>query len=116
MRFRHASAGGAADLNRFAFLIVRDAAADVEDNIAQSGSHRDFHQSGPSHHAGKRKYFGAFAPLGTHRRIPLGAAIQNHRQVGQRLDVVDDSRLAEQPLNRREWRPGRGMPRLPSIE
>src|SRR5690606_11049167 len=42
-----------------------------------------------------------------------GPLIENHRKVRKCLDVVDDGRLAEQPLDRREWRPWTRHPSFP---
>ena len=45
-----------------------------------------------------------------------GPSLRMRRDMRQRLNVVDDGRLAPQSALRRKWRLGRGMPRWPSIE
>src|SRR5207344_3173293 len=55
--------------------------------------------------AGQAEELGAGRdPAGADRRIGLAAQLEDERHVGQRLDVVDDGRLAEQPdLDRERW-------------
>ena len=83
-----------------------NAAADVEDDLAEGRAHGHFDQAGPGDLAGQREDLRALARLGADGAEPLGAVGDDRRQVGQRLDVVDDRRLAEQAADRRERRPG----------
>ena len=54
--------------------------------------------------AAERKHLGALALFGAHRREPLRSLEDNLRDVGPRLDVIQDRRLAKQTLDRRERR------------
>ena len=54
--------------------------------------------------AGQREDLGAFAGFGADGGERLRAAFEDGGNVGQRFDVVDDRRLAEQALHRRERR------------
>ncbi|OPZ97152.1 MAG: hypothetical protein BWY71_01708 [Planctomycetes bacterium ADurb.Bin412] len=106
--FGDAATGRSADLYAFAAFAIGNSAADIIDHLLEGSSHRDFDQAGTFDHAGEGEDFGAFAGFGAHGTEPIGAAFDNQGQVGQGLDVVDNGRLAEEALNRRERRPGPG--------
>src|SRR6185503_4697991 len=95
-----ASTGWAADLHGLeaAFqelaVIVGDAAADVQDNLPQSCAERDFDKPGIGDMAGESERFGAGRILRTDTLEDLGTFAENPRHVRQRLDIVDDGRLA----------------------
>ena len=87
------------------FLPPLDAAADVEDDVAQRRAHRHLDEAAVDDLAGEAEDLGALA-----RVVAVGgvagrprAMIQRH--VGQRLDVVDDGRLAAEAADRGERRP-----------
>ena len=59
-----AAAGRAAHLHRLEVPVARDAAADVEDDLAQRDAHRHFDEAGVGHLAGQGEDLGALAALG----------------------------------------------------
>ena len=98
-RFGEASAGRTAGLHRLEALAVRDAAADVEDHLAQRRAHGHFDQARVAHLAGQGEDLGALALLGADGGEPVGPVQDDHGDVGQRLDVVDHGGLAPQALS-----------------
>jgi hypothetical protein len=61
---RHAAAGRAAGLHRLEGLAVRDAAADLLDDVAQRGAHVTSMRPGVDDGAGQREDLGALGLLG----------------------------------------------------
>ena len=102
-RFRQAAAGGPADLDGLEALAAGDAAADVEDDLAQGGAHRHFDQAGIDDFARQGEDRGAGAVGRADAGEPVRAVVDDVAHVGQRLDVVDQGRLAVQTAAR----PGR---------
>ena len=103
---RDAAAGRTAGLRRFELLAVRDAAADVFDDLAQGRSHRDLHQTGVVDLAAEGEDLGALGFLGTHGSKPVGPVQNDLRNVCPGLDVVQDRRTLEQTGDSRERRTG----------
>ena len=64
------AAGGTADLNGFEASAL-DAAADVEDDLAQGGSHGNLDQAGVVHVSGEGEGLGAVVVFRTHGFIPV---------------------------------------------
>src|SRR4029077_16062507 len=85
-------------------LAVEDAAADIVDQILQRKSHWQFVESRFVHVTRQAEEFGPRTFLGTDRFIPIRAAVDDMRDIRQRLDIVDDGRRSERALNRRERR------------
>ena len=99
---RDAAAGRTARLNSLELLAVRDAAADVIDDLAERGAHRDLNKTGVDDLSAECEDLGALAALGAHGGEPLCTLQDDLRDVGKRFNVVDDRRLTEQTLVRRE--------------
>src|SRR5439155_18034240 len=83
------------------------------DQIAHGEAERPFVAAGPVDVPRKTIELGAVAPgiarviwIGryAHRLKPIGAAIENVPHAGDRLDVIDDRRLAEGPFDCRKRR------------
>jgi hypothetical protein len=108
------SAGGAADLHRLESLlpdlavVVGHSAADVEHDLADGGAEGHFHQAGVGHVPGQREGLGSRRTCRADAAEDLRTLVDDARNVRQRLDVVDDGRLAPQSALRRERRLGRG--------
>ena len=68
---RDTSAGRAAGLCCFELLAIRDAAADLFDDLAQSGTHWDLYEAGVVDLAAQRKYLGSFGLLSAHGSKPF---------------------------------------------
>ena len=107
-----AAAGRAAGLRGLELLAVGDAAADVEDDLAQGGAHGHFHQAGVVDLAGQGEHLGALALFRADGGEPVRAVQDDRRDAGQGLDVVDDGGLAEQALAGRKGRLGLGLAAL----
>ena len=90
-----AAARRTADLHRLEIFAVLDSAADVHDDLAQSGSHRHLDQAGVVDVSGQGEGFGARAFLGTDRPVPIRAVLNDQRDVGKGLDVIEDGGFAE---------------------
>ena len=124
-----AAAGGAARLHRLELASADDAAADLEDDLAERRAHRDFDQTHVVDLTGQREDLGAgvaadgldpvavlvafglpVADLG----VPLGALAQDDRNRGVGFDVVDVGRAAPVAAAdvRRERRFGGGLAAL----
>ena len=99
---RDAAAGRTAGLNGLKLSAVRDAAADVIDDLAERGAHRDLNEAGVDDLAAECEDLGALALLGAHGGEPLCALQNDLRDVRERFNVVDDRGLTEQALVRRE--------------
>ena len=71
MLCRDTSAGRTTGLCCFEFLAIRDAAADLFDDLAQSGTHWDLYEAGVVDLAAQRKYLGSFGLLSAHGSKPF---------------------------------------------
>ena len=106
---RQAAAGGPADLRGLEAAVLGDAAADVEDDLAERGAHRHLDQAGVVHPAGQGEDLRARCSLGVPMARYQSLAVgQDQRHVGERLHVVDAGGLAQVALLHRERRPGLG--------
>src|SRR5659263_312858 len=105
MLFAQAASGRTTHLDGLEMPIARDAAADVEDQLAQGHAHRHLDEAGVVQLAGQGEDLGARAVLGPHRPVPLGPVDDDQRDVGPGLDVVDVGRFAPQAGDRRVGRP-----------
>ena len=112
-RFGDAAARRSTGLHRLELPAVRDPAADVEDQLAQSGSHRNLDEACVPDAADQRKDLRPLALLGADAREPLGTMADDLRHGGPGLDVVDAGRLAPQATLGREGRPGPGFAHIP---
>jgi len=81
-----------------------DAATVIVDDLAEGHRHRGFHEPGPDHMPGDRVEPGAALGLGAESGEPLRAPRDDVGQARERLDIVDDGRLAERPLDGRKGR------------
>ncbi len=84
-----------------------DAAADVEDDLAQRRAHRHFDQARVHDAAGEGEHLGALAGGRADAVEPVAAVADDRRDVGVRLDVVDERRPVPQAGHRRIRRPRR---------
>ena len=78
------SAGRSAGLSRLELLAVRDAAADVLDDFAEGGAHRDLDETGVGDLAAESEDLRALGLLGSHRGEPLGALQDDLRRRSRR--------------------------------
>ena len=102
---RHAAARRPAELHGLELAAVLDAAADVEDDVAERRPHGDLGEAAVDDLAGQREGLGALAGLaadGGVGRRPVG---DDPRHAGEGLDVVDVGGLAPEAGDRRERRP-----------
>src|SRR5262249_17034698 len=74
------------------------------DQPAQRGPEGDLVDAGPRHVAGKAEELGPGRRPRADRGEGLAAVEHDRQHVDERLDVVDDGRLAEEPLLDRERR------------
>ena len=103
---RNDAARRTARLGRLELVAATDAAADVEDDLAQGRTHRNFDKAGVVDLARKSEDLGTLRSLGTDLAEPLGALVDDDGDVGERFDVVNDRRAAPETLDRRERRTG----------
>src|SRR5260370_39059790 len=80
------------------------AAGAVVDQLADGRAHRDLVVAGLADVAGDRDDLEAGRPLRSGLREPFGSVAHDVREVRQRLDVVDDRRLAIEAFDRRKRR------------
>src|SRR5581483_4100632 len=97
---RDAAAGWTAGLDRLEGAAVGDTPAEVVDDLPERYPERHFHDAGVGHLAGQSEHLGAAALLGSDRRVPVAAVAHDGRDVGERLDVVDEGWLAPEPVRR----------------
>ena len=90
-------------LHRLA-IVVGDATADLEHKLAQFGSEGHFNETGVGHVPGKCKGLGSRRLRGSDAAEGLSAFVDDARNMGQRLHVVDDRGLAPESALRREGR------------
>ena len=98
--------------HRFQLAAAGDASADVVDELAQRRAERELVVPGPLDVPGDRVDDGAGRGLGAELRVPGAALLDDDRDGGQGLDVVDQRRRRVQPGDRRERRP---RPRLAAV-
>ena len=98
--------------HRFQLAAARDASADVVDELAQRRAERELVVPGPLDVPGDGVDDGAGRSLGAELRVPGAALLDDDRDRGQGLDVVDQRRRGVQPRDRRERRP---RPRLAAV-
>ncbi len=84
--------------------IVYDPAALSVDQVAEGFAEGQFVVARLLDAPGEREDFDARAVGGPHRLVPVRAVGEDERDVGERLDVVDDGRLAVQTERGRERR------------
>ena len=101
---RDDAAGGPAGLRRLELVAAADAAADVEDDLAQGGAHRDLDEAGVVHLAREREHLRALRRRRADLAEPLRALVDDDGDVRERLDVVDDRRTPPEALDGRERR------------
>ena len=82
---------------------VANAAGEL-DQLAGGGAHRNAVHVGPLDVAGHREELHAGGLAGPLLLPPLGAALDDDRHVGERLDGVHERRLAPEPVHARERR------------
>ena len=103
------AAGRAAGLYGLEALAVRDAAADLEDDVAQHRPHRHLDDAGVDDVAREGEDLGALGFFGADGGVPVRALVDDRRDARERFDVVDDGRLFKEAGLERE---GRLLPRL----
>ena len=77
-----AAAGRTAGLNGFEFLAARDAAADIEDQFAEGGSHRDFDEADVVDLAAEGEDLGALGAFGSDGGEFRSAFTENEGDLG----------------------------------
>ncbi len=105
-RAREIGAQRAADLHRPHRPAAVRAAADLVDQLAQGDAERRLEQAAVLDVAGELDRHGAARAAHAERGIGVGALGQDRRHGGERDQVVDDGRPAEQALVRRQRRLG----------
>ena len=95
-----AAAGRPAGLDGLERAAVGDAAADLEDDLAQRDAHGHFDQAGVVDLAGQGEDFGALALLGADAGEPVRAVADDRGDIGEGLDVVDEGRAAPEAVTR----------------
>ena len=104
MLCRDTSAGWSAGLRRLEFLAIGDPSANLFYDLPKSCSHWNLYESCILNLAAQGKYFCSLGLLCSHGREPLRPIQDDLRNICQRLYVIQDRRLLEQSLKRREWR------------
>ena len=85
-------------------MTAADAAADVEDDLAQGRAHRDFDEARVVDLAREREHLRAGGVGRTNLGEPVGALVDDHRDRGERLNVVDDGRTSPETGDDGVWR------------
>ena len=101
-----AAAGRTAGLNGFEGLVARDAAADVIDEGAEGGTHRDFDETDVVDLAAEGEDLGALGAFGTDAVERSGAFAKDEGNLGKGFDVIDAGRFAPKAFDSREGRTG----------
>ena len=91
---RHAAAGRAAELHGLELLAVLDAAADVEDDVAERGAHGHLGEAAVDDLAGEAEGLGALARVVAEGGVGGRPVGDDPGHVGPGLDVVDVGGLA----------------------
>ena len=99
MNGRNTSAGRAAGLGCLELLAVRDAAADLLDDLAKCRSHRNFHKTYVRDLSAECENLGALGCLGSDGGIPLRALANDLRDVCISLNVIENGRLLEKTFH-----------------
>ena len=102
------AAGRTAGLSSLELMAATDTATDVEDDLTEGRSHRNFDEAGVVDLARESEHLGALRRLGTDLVEPVGALVDDDGDVGKRFDVVDDGRTIPETLHGRERRTGLG--------
>ncbi|VTR63828.1 hypothetical protein DESC_100024 [Desulfosarcina cetonica] len=84
----NAAAHGTAEVHRLELLVSRNAAADIEDDLPQRGSHGHFHHGRVLDMAGDRDQLGPFAFLRANAGVPCVALVDDQGHVGPGFHVV----------------------------
>src|ERR1017187_6690783 len=100
----NATARWPAGLDGLDRVTVRSAAAHFLDDLPERNSHRHFDEAVVGDLAGEREHFRALAFLRAETRIPVRSFADDGRDVGKRLDVVDERGATPQAALRREGR------------
>ena len=95
---RGRTAGGAADLHGLELFAVRDAAADVENDLADGRAHRHLDKARVDHVACQGEGLRAGALLRADAMVPLHAVFDDERDVGKRLHIVEHRGLCPQAM------------------
>ena len=103
------ASGRSAGLHRLEGMAVGDPAADLEDDLAQRHAHGNLNQTGVSDLSGQGEDLGSLAALRANAGVPLRPLADDGSDIGEGLDVVDESRAAPQTGDRRVRR---SRPRL----
>ncbi len=97
------AAGRAAQQDRLEAGAAAHAARQLE-QLAQRGAELDLEHAGPGDRARHAEQLATLRPLGAERGVRRPTAGHDRHDVDERLDVVDEGRLAEQPDLDRERR------------
>ncbi len=108
--FWYTSAHGAASLHSFEFLVVFNAAANVENDLPQRYPKWHFNQTSILDITSQGKSFGALALFRAHAGVPFRTFKNYLGNVSISFDVVDIGGFAPQTLLRGEWRTRAGFP------
>ena len=106
-----AAARGAARLDRLEFPSFGNAAADLEDDLPEGRSHGNFDEPGVVDLADQGEDLRPLAPLGTDARVPVGAPLDDERDVRPGLDVIEVRGLVVETLVRSHGCTSRGARR-----
>ena len=106
LRAREIGAERPADLDRADGTAAPRSAADLVDELAEGDAERRFKEPGVLDVAGELDRHRAARLAHAEVAVEGAALLQDQRHGGKREHVVDDGRLAEQPLVRRERRLG----------
>ena len=106
----NAAAGGTSRLRRLEFTAGWNAAAQIEQDLAERGSDRHFDQTGPDDSSGQGKHLRARTRARSNRGKPIAAMLHDGGDVREGFNVIDEGRLSPQTPFRRIRRPGYGLP------
>ncbi len=91
-------------MSSFVALVVGDAAADVENDLAKRSTHRNLNKTGVFDFAADGENLSTGRFFRADASEPVSTVQNNFRDIGVRLDVIENRRLAEDALNSRERR------------
>src|SRR3954454_20096699 len=106
VRLRDTAPRRPAGLDCFIPAPFGNAASNIVENLAERDAHRDLDQPGIADAAGQREHFRPFALRRPDGGEPAGAVAHDRRNVGERLDVVNEGRAAPKAFLRRVRRGG----------
>ena len=98
MLLRETAAARPADLHGLEFLPVLDAAADIENDLAQRRSHRHLDETGVADVSRKRKGLGAGGGRVADGAVSVGALVDDIGDVGKGLHIVEHGGLCPETL------------------